>query len=381
MSSTERGEAQAFVGMLQQLTGKGTKASDYLSYMYNSLHNPQKVWKLDDTTGKFNELTAFTKLMEGTTNEYIWRLGDHNGKLYVATMDAGIFYNYITQLTNGSFFKMSPSEKASKLKYIANVIKLLALAKGNEKADELREKLEQLMPILEQYIETEQVDEETIKYIIDINGLTQEISNLIADFLKQETAKQTEALRAFFMQAVQNIKDFNSAEMAAIKQLIDQLNSEEMKEKWSLFLQQIANAQPEELKGIIADMAQQIVAKVMMELQTMAAEIGERIDVKGIEMYKYINDAVVNNQWGFDLLRTSDGGESFEVITRTGFDDKYNYGCPSFLSTEEGLYFGTCKQQRLLHAERTGTEGYSHPSWRVYKRRSQGGYRLLTATV
>ena len=76
------------------------------------------------------------------------------------------------------------------MKYIANVIKLLALAKGNEKADELREKLEQLMPILEQYIETEQVDEETIKYIIDINGLTQEISNLIADFLKQETAKQ-----------------------------------------------------------------------------------------------------------------------------------------------------------------------------------------------
>ena len=133
-----------------------------------------------------------------------------------------------------------------------------------------------------------------------------------------------------------------SAEMAAIKQLIDQLNSDEMKEKWSLFLQQIANAQPEELKGIIADMAQQIIAKVMMELQAMAAEIGERIDVKGIEMYKYINDAVVNNQWGFDLLRTSDGGESFEVITRTGFDDKYNYGCPSFLSTEEGLYFGTC---------------------------------------
>ena len=41
-------------------------------------------------------------------------------------------------------------------------------------------------------------------------------------------------------------------------------------------------------------------------------------------------------------MRSDDGGESFEVITRSGFDDKYNYGCPSFLSTEEGLYFGTC---------------------------------------
>jgi hypothetical protein len=59
-------------------------------------------------------------------------------------------------------------------------------------------------------------------------------------------------------------------------------------------------------------------------------------------MYLYINNTVKSNEWGFDLLRTSDGGNSFEVITRTGFDDKYNYGCPSFLSTEEGLYFGTC---------------------------------------
>jgi hypothetical protein len=49
----------------------------------------------------------------------------------------------------------------------------------------------------------------------------------------------------------------------------------------------------------------------------------------------------MTNDWGFDLIRTADG-ENFEVITRTGFDDKYNYGCPSFLSTEEGLYFGTC---------------------------------------
>lgn len=58
-------------------------------------------------------------------------------------------------------------------------------------------------------------------------------------------------------------------------------------------------------------------------------------------MYLYINHAVMTNEWGFDLFRTSDG-ENYEVITRNGFDDKYNYGCPSFLSTEEGLYFGTC---------------------------------------
>ena len=58
-------------------------------------------------------------------------------------------------------------------------------------------------------------------------------------------------------------------------------------------------------------------------------------------MYIYINNTVMINEWGFDMFRTSDG-ETFETITRNGFGDKYNYGCPSFLATEEGLYFGTC---------------------------------------
>ena len=29
-------------------------------------------------------------------------------------------------------------------------------------------------------------------------------------------------------------------------------------------------------------------------------------------------------------------------MTRDGFGDKYNYGCPAFLATEEGMYIGTC---------------------------------------
>ena len=102
------GEAAAFAGMLQQLAGADTKPSQYLYYMYNSLQSPQRVWKLDDATGKFMECENFTRLVEGTTNEYVWRMGEYDGQLYVATMDAGIFYNYLTQLTNGSLLTMTP---------------------------------------------------------------------------------------------------------------------------------------------------------------------------------------------------------------------------------------------------------------------------------
>ena len=279
------GEAQAFVGILQQLKGADVKASDYLSYMYNSLQNPQRVWKLDDATGKFKECKEFTKLMEGTTNEYIWRMGEYDGQLYIATMDAGIFYNYMTQLTNGSFFRMSLVERTTKLAYINKALKLLAANKASENFEKLKEHLEQLKNILEQFVEEEQVDEETVRKYINYERL------------------------ATFVDAAVKI------EILIVAARIAAMPGEDIESKMLL--------------------------AALKKVQETATEISNKIDLKGAEMYLYINHAVMTNPWGFDLIRTADG-ENFEVITRTGFDDKYNYGCPSFLSTEEGLYFGTC---------------------------------------
>ena len=70
------GEAQAFTGIISNLFGQYVKPSEFLLPMYDSLHNPQKLWKLDDDTGKFEECPKFTQLMKGTTNEYIWRAGE-----------------------------------------------------------------------------------------------------------------------------------------------------------------------------------------------------------------------------------------------------------------------------------------------------------------
>ena len=67
----------------------------------------------------------------------------------------------------------------------------------------------------------------------------------------------------------------------------------------------------------------------------------DNIDWKGLEMYMYISNRVKNNEAGFDLYRTADA-LNFEKITTNGFGDKYNYGCSSFLATDQGLYIGTC---------------------------------------
>ena len=278
------GEAQAFAGIFQKLAGKDVKACDYLEYMYNSLHNPQKIWKLDDASGKFVECKEFTKLMEGTTNEYIWRMGEYDGQLYISTMDAGIFYGYLTQLTNGSLLKMSKEEIATKVAYINNVIKILAKQKVDEKAAELTAMLTMVKLFLNMYIDYENTD-----------GVLQ----LIVKY--QELANVMDAIIDAYISSHQNDAEETTSDE-------DKANS-------------------------IVTMATQ--------LKETLQEIAEKIDVEGIKKYLYINNLVKNDEWGFDLYRTFDG-ENFETITRNGFNDKYNYGCPSFLATEEGLYIGTC---------------------------------------
>lgn len=271
------GEAAVFAGLMKTLAGMDSKPSDYLEYMYNSLQNPQKVWRLNDETGKFEELTNFTKLMEGTTNEYIWRMGEYDGQLYISTMDAGIFYGYMTQLTNGSLLKMTPEELATKIKYVSDAVELLAKMKIDKDVENLKEIIASISLLLSDYFSSEDEGEE--------------------------------------VNSVLKFKELLGTIKLLIQLKIDSMDGENLADK--LVLQALQKAKDEILK------------------------LADKIDVEGAKKYLYINHLVRNNEWGFDLFRTSDG-ETFETITRNGFNDKYNYGCPSFLTTDEGLYIGTC---------------------------------------
>lgn len=271
------GEAAVFAGLMKTLAGMDSKPSDYLEYMYNSLQNPQKVWRLNDETGKFEELTNFTKLMEGTTNEYIWRMGEYDGQLYISTMDAGIFYGYMTQLTNGSLLKMTPEELATKIKYVSDAVELLAKMKIDKDVENLKEIIASISLLLSDYFSSEDEGEE--------------------------------------VNSVLKFKELLGTIKLLIQLKIDSMDGESLADKLVL----------------------QALQKAKDEIQKLA----DKIDVEGAKKYLYINHLVRNNEWGFDLFRTSDG-ENFETITRNGFNDKYNYGCPSFLTTDEGLYIGTC---------------------------------------
>jgi hypothetical protein len=169
---------------------------------------------------------------------------------------------------------------ATKIAYIENVIKILAKEKADEEAAELKSMLALVKMILDMYIVYENTDG-VLKLIVRYQDLADLVVTMIDAYINslQETTEETEE--------------------------------------------------------------ENPIVTVAAQLKETLQEISEKIDVEGIKKYLYINDMVKKDEWGFDLYRTSDG-ENFETITRNGFNDKYNYGCPSFLATEEGLYIGTC---------------------------------------
>lgn len=353
------GEAQAFAGMLQQLAGADTKPSQYLYYMYNSLQSPQRIWKLNDATGKFVECENFTQMVAETTNEYVWRMGEYDGQLYIATMDAGIFYNYMTQLTNGSLLTMTPEEMQTKIGYITRLIEIFVGAKASEVAQDLVERLEQLKQMLEQFAQDGTVNPE------DLAAYEQLINNIITlleDYINGQSQDDADAFAAEALGAGVDVTAAPAQMVNASAKVTDK--PEGFVDALCVQAQQDLATSGRSFAVVHKALADDIVAllKAALEgIKQMSQDLYDRIDGEGIEMYLYINDLVMRDDWGFDLYRTSDG-VNFEVITTNGFNDKYNYGCPAFLATEEGMYIGTCNPfyggqlYLLTNSEYTGVQ-------------------------
>ena len=77
-------------------------------------------------------------------------------------------------------------------------------------------------------------------------------------------------------------------------------------------------------------------------------------------------------QGGFDLWRTHDG-ENWVPVTKTGFNNPYNYGCRNIISTPHGLFIGTANPFGPKVA--TFIDG----EW-VYRDNPDGGLEVLQGT-
>ncbi len=310
-------------------SGADYSASQYLEPMLATIEHPQRLFVMDDDTGELNEVTGFTELMEGTTNEYLWKHGIYNGEMYISTMDSKVIYNYITRLTNGNFISMTKEEWAEELGYVLALIKHLVEVK-NSASDETEELIEPL---------TEQL-ENLSDMMSDIDSLDMSDTDKVEDYYNEYVGTNDDASEVLG-DLEGDVTDDLTGDIADDTDVSDDIDISELdSETQELIIElQLLIKMSKDNSTSLKDLTAKI-KEAIQKLQSKITEIYNKIDWAGIKMYLKINEYVVNDVQGFDIVKTSDG-VNWEVVTDDGFGDKYNYGGLRFVTTDNGMYITT----------------------------------------
>ena len=164
-----------------------------------------------------------------------------------------------------------------------------------------------------EYILSEEIQDKIIHHALNLDGILfkdVDVQKLIPEEITDEKTRELIDKIEFIAQMGTSYNELDEEEQIMARQMIRAI--------LVAYLSQVMDKWKEKIDNII-----------------------DNIDWKGLEMYMYISNRVKNNEPGFDMYRTEDA-LNFEKITTNGFGDKYNYGCSSFLATDQGLYIGTC---------------------------------------
>ena len=179
--------------------------------LYEDLSSPVCLWRLDAdnniemVAGEANEVFPEGPIgnMEAgfgsNMNQYVWRMENYNGQLYVGTFDICGLAQPLGQFTNGDIFKMSKEEWTRQIDYIQQVI---AMVQENNKKDiastgaslevaSLEENLITLEELSEDFDEVTTVADKQKLYDLLLEIKEQYLS--VRDYLETEAKKAIDA--------------------------------------------------------------------------------------------------------------------------------------------------------------------------------------------
>ena len=350
-------ELAGIQGMLILMTDpENPNLSNYLQPLVTTINHPQTLWRMDPETKQFNEVTGFTALTEGTTNEYIWKHGEYNGEFYISTMDSKVIYNYLTRLTGGSFMEMTLAEKKRQINYIADFLKKMIVGKLTEAEAEAFADQVLTEENTNEDVTPSKLDElkaKMAKTLTDIAGMEQWQKMLFfcmtyAMTRNIDTAPYENAIDTFSAMQT-DIESLNLLDSAAVNAFIQKYQdscNDVVNALKALALDVLTNPSAYRLTAEealqISDLFDEIIDTIQsIFTENFAQEIAKMKDIAAcITAYNEISKAVKNDKQGFDIFKTADG-DNWEVVTNDGFGDKYNYGALRFVTTEEGMYITT----------------------------------------
>ena len=266
---------------------KSPKLSQIFGPIYEVMAHPQRMWVMDENEN-IRPVTPANLLLEGTTNDYVWRFIEHNGKLYAGTFDSSSVYAYYLGLTPERTLRWLDS----------NGIQLPERIRGLLDGSVL-ERIQELLNMLPKDADAEQ-DEKELAY----SGAAEKAVTSLEKFYQDEYE-------------VEDILD----DMLALQAARDDLYGAE---------DQLAGKAPEE----------KVFGEGMDSLKDLIDDILNFFDIDGLRYWVSARKIIKNARKGFDLLVTEDGYHWNRVVDN-GLEDPYNYGARTFAVLNDELYLGT----------------------------------------
>lgn len=242
-------------------------------------------------------------------NQYIWRMADYEGRLYVGTFDTSSLLQPLGQFANFDIWHMTEDEWSKLFGFVLELLDLIT------------------MP-----------DEEVV-------GL-----NDGGDIALTEEQKNAAALRDLFQQfsteelsVLLPLLNGSAAELCETDGLQDTLtdalsDDDALQGALEDILNDIQNSGLEDiLNGALGDY-EEIIAELVTQIENAA----ETLD----HLYYIIDNLLTNARYlhdadrGFDLY-VSEDGVHFDCISTDGFGDPFNHGVRVFAETDSGLVIGT----------------------------------------
>ena len=272
--------------------------------IYLDLSSPVNLYRMDkdeniemvigDSNELFPEATGnMGSGFNNNMNQYIWKMEEYNGQLFVGTFDiCGLAYP-LMQFTNGDILNMTTEEWKSQINYIKVFLDLLFNSNKENK--------------------------NTKTIINELETLTNEQISDIESYLENDDLYNNS-----YDEELQEELTLLANELNDLSALINSNNSQEFLNNYEDLIN---------LYNSIKD-------KLNEKLQAIIEKILNNDKLQNLQYFIKTCAYLSQGERGFDLFSTEDG-VNFKTITRNGFGDPYNHGCRVFAKTNDGLCVGT----------------------------------------
>lgn len=335
------GKEYVYVGTFSNVIQSTQKLISFdFSYLYENFVKPTQLYRFDENdnwemiigTPSENEplqirignyKAGFIPDNSGinySSNHYIWRMAEYNEKLFLGTFDSSSLYDYLIPKNIPDYIDSFEGI----LIILLNFLSLINVIKS-----------EDIKTILQLFNDYEYFDD---KYINNYDALSLSYASLHFNEIKPSDYIE-KVMKNIDLNYNLNILNSLNALAKKIPTSISSDNDKYLEAIYLYLSSQLGKSTIENIKNTIYKLSNN-----KKQLKLLLFKIKDLVTSQEFltQLYymKSIRKMIDTSIKGADLY-VSEDGIHFKKITINGFNDKYNYGLRTFVSSTDGLYIGT----------------------------------------